>query len=124
MSRLEQFKEAWSELSVTKQCDIFREFQSEKGDEERWENFDEEFFEIFFSNNPIEAVRAWHFGGGDKNNWSDDYIKFNAYGNLETGSEYDVVHDAEYYLEEMYEYPELWKDYIELDDEDEEEGED
>lgn len=121
MSRLEQFKEAWNELSSTEQCDIFREFQRERGDEEEWYNFDEEFFEIFFSNNPIEAVRAWHYGGD--NHYNDDYIKFNVYGNLVTGNACDVASDAEYYLEEMYEYPELWEDYIELDDEDEE-GED
>lgn len=120
MSRLDQFKEAWSELSVTEQCDIFREFQRENCDEEEWYNFDEEFFEIFFQDNPIEAVRAWHYGGD--NSWTDDYIKFNAYGNLVTGTEYDIAHDAEYYLNEMYEYPELWEDYIEL--EDDEEGED
>lgn len=123
MSRLEQFKEAWNELSSTEQCDIFREFQLERGDEERWENFDEEFFEIFFGNNPMEAVRAWHFGGD--NNFSDDYIKFNVYGNLVTGNACDVADDAKYYLDEMYEYPELWEDKIELDDDDEdEEGED
>lgn len=122
MSRLDQFKEAWGELSVSEQCDIFRAFQSERDDEERWEVFDDLFFETYFQDNAIEAVRAWHYGG--ENNYNDDYIKFNAYGNLETGDAWDVANDAECYLDEMYEYPELWEDYIELDDEDEEEGED
>lgn len=44
-------------------------------------SFDEEFFEVFFANKPMEATRAASFGSI---NWSDDYIRFNGYGNLES----------------------------------------
>ena len=42
---------------------------------------DEEFYNIYFEGNPIEAVRAVLFGDV---RWSDDYVRFNGYGNLET----------------------------------------
>ena len=47
---------------------------------------DEEFFDMFFANNPAEVARAIYYGDF---NYNDEYIKFNAYGNLETLSEYD-----------------------------------
>ena len=62
---------------------------------EVYEN-DEEFFNTFFENNPMEVARAVYYGNF---NYNDGYIKFNAYGNLETLSEYD--------------YEELLKDNIE-----------
>ena len=42
---------------------------------------DEDFFETFFSNNVIDAVRAATYG---EYNFSDNYVKFNGYGNLES----------------------------------------
>ena len=50
-------------------------------------NFDEEFFEMFFNGNVIDAVRAVHFG--NISNWNDEYIYFNAYGNLVSMSRYE-----------------------------------
>ena len=47
---------------------------------------DEEFFDMFFKGRPAEVARAIHYGDF---NYNDEYIKFNAYGNLETLSEYD-----------------------------------
>ena len=46
--------------------------------------FDEDFFQEAFTD-PDEAARATFFG--DIKNWSDDYIGFNAYGNLVSMSE-------------------------------------
>ena len=66
------------------------------------QEFDNEFFNTYFEGKPMEAVRAWHFGGGD-NNWSDEYIRFNGYGNLETLSEWqlekELQDDAEYIID-------------------------
>ena len=47
---------------------------------------DEEFFDMFFKGRPAEVARAIHYGDF---NYNDEYIKFNAYGNLKTLSEYD-----------------------------------
>ena len=45
--------------------------------------FDDQFFEDYFSD-PQEAARATFFG--DINSWSDKYIMFNGYGNLESSN--------------------------------------
>lgn len=49
--------------------------------------FDDEFFDTFFEGKPMEAARATHFG---TLNWSDDYIQFNGYGNLESISKHAI----------------------------------
>ena len=63
------------------------------------QEFDDEFFNTYFEGKPIEAVRAWHFGGDD-NYWCDEYIRFNGYGNLETLSEWQLEKE----LQESAEY--------------------
>lgn len=47
-----------------------------------WQPNDDEFWNIYFNDDPQEAARATYFG--DIRNWNDPYIRFNAYGNLET----------------------------------------
>ena len=42
---------------------------------------DEDFFNVHFTE-PMEAVRAAYFG---EYKYSDDYVRFNAYGNLKSG---------------------------------------
>ena len=47
---------------------------------------DDEFFEVYFTK-PIDAVRAANYG---EYNYSDTWVKFNGYGNLES---FDNPHD-------------------------------
>lgn len=55
---------------------------------DEWFNFDEEFFEIFLHDkSPYEISRMTYFS--KIQSWSDPYIRFNAYGNLETTDEID-----------------------------------
>lgn len=61
---------------------------------------DDDFFNTFFSNNVIEAVRAVSFGDY---NYSDDYVRFDAYGNLESASEYEYYSELENYADEIAE---------------------
>lgn len=114
---LETFKEKFDELSRNEKITIYREYliESDRMDDEI-SDFDEYFFETFFQDNPYEAARATHFGNV---NWSDPYIRFNAYGNLETMNDYDVQSEAEDYVEEIYEYPSVWEKYITEDEEEE-----
>lgn len=114
MTKLEQFCEAWQDLSREDKICIYRDYQREIGDEEEWYDFDEMFFETFFTD-AMEAVRAWHFGGD--NSWNDEYIHFNAYGNLETACDFQVAEEADGMVKEIFEHPEVWEDYITLDDE-------
>ena len=48
-------------------------------------DFDEDFFQIFYNNDPMRAAQATHFGDV---NWSDEYITFDGYENLKSYSEY------------------------------------
>jgi hypothetical protein len=54
--------------------------ENKNGEDEIY-SFDDEFFEIFFLNKPMEAARAASFG---TINWSDNYITFDGNGNLES----------------------------------------
>ena len=67
----------------------------------------------------MEAARATFFG--KINSWTDEYIKINAYGNLESMSEYDVLEEIDYYLEEIFDNTDTWEDYIDNEEEEEEE---
>lgn len=53
-----------------------------------WYDNDEYFYEDFF-NSKDEVARAVYYGGDDYN-YMDDYVRFDAYGNLETASQWDI----------------------------------
>ena len=116
--KYEKFEELFNELSTSEKVDIYNRYCEESS---HYDNtiyvFDEEFFEICFSS-PMDAARAVFFG--NIQNWSDDYIRFNGYANLESLSESDAENEINDYLEEIFDYPKSWEDYIE-DDEDEDE---
>jgi hypothetical protein len=59
---------------------------------------DEEFFSIHFADQPMEAVRAAQYG---EYNYTDDYVRFNGYGNLESLSEYDLEKEMEDSIDEI-----------------------
>lgn len=72
---------------------------------EYWEN-DEDFFNTYYYNNPMEVARAVYYGDY---NFNDDYVYINAYGNLETLNRYrleelliDEVEDILLKWYEMY----------------------
>lgn len=116
--KYEKFEELFKELSLDERLSIFNTYCCEHGDSDNEiHSFDEEFFEIYFSD-PMEAARATFFGKIES--WSDDYIKFNSYGNLESMNEYKVLEVIDNYLKDIFDNPDTWEDYIE-DDEDEEE---
>lgn len=77
--------------------DIFEDMDDDyKPDTLDWVPFDDEFFNTYFDD-PYEAARAVFFG--DIKNWNDDYIRFNAYRNLESTNTIDY----ENYDEEIIE---------------------
>ena len=119
---LEVFTEKFNDLSVSNKVAIFNEFCLEHGDSDNMlYSFDEEFFSMSFSN-PMEAARATFFGNIES--WSDEYIRFNAYGNLESLSEYQAEGEIEYYIEDIFKHPDVWEDYIDNDEDEENEDED
>lgn len=65
---------------------------------------DEEFFNMFFADKPMEVARAIYFGDY---NYNDDYVTFNGYGNLKSIDRYEMTneleHDAEYIFDTWFE---------------------
>jgi hypothetical protein len=84
-------------------------------DDEVYEN-DEDFFNTYFEGRRMEAIRAVCYGSY---NYSDKYVKFNGYANLESFNYPNVEIDLGDIADEILESPEDFN--IEL--EDEEEGE-
>ena len=87
-----------------------------------WEN-DEEFFNTFYPNNPMDAVRAAYYGNY---NYADPLVHINAYGNLDSCDEWEVEEQLKndateivsHYLDEMEDNPDYFDyDYLNLDDE-------
>lgn len=78
---VEIFKKCWNECDLGDKIDINNMYCRENSYENEIYDNDEEFFENFFSGNPMEAVRAVLFG---KFHFNHPYIWFNGYGNLET----------------------------------------
>lgn len=62
-----------------------------------WEN-DEEFFNTFFSSNPMEVARTIYYGDY---RYCDDYVKFDGYGNLETIDQYGLENKYREYIDEI-----------------------
>lgn len=113
--RYETFVEKFGELSTSEKVNIFNEYCIEHGDPGKaLYPFDEDFFTNAFSN-PMDAARATFFGRIQS--WSDEYICFNGYGNLESVNKDDVDDEIEEYLEDIFEHEDTWGDYIDDDDE-------
>jgi len=71
----------FEKLSDDEKLDLWNEYCRENNYDNEIFLFDDEFFDTFFLNKPMEAARATSFGNV---NWSDDYITFNGSGNLES----------------------------------------
>lgn len=95
-------------------------------DDEIWSN-DEEFFDTFFSGKVMEAVRAVAYG---EYSYSDDYVMFNGYANLESFNDptdhidLDAIADDILENERNYFGIELEEPEEEEEEQDEEEDED
>lgn len=119
---LEKFTEEFKNLTDREKIAIYNEYCLEHGDSDKMlYDFDDEFFEMAFEGKePMEICRATFFG--HITSWNDEYIRFNAYGNLESLSEYDAVEEIYEYdaVEEIYEYEDVWEDYIESEEDEDE----
>ena len=122
---LETFKNKFDELDFNDRLSIFNQYCSEyRGGDGEVHEFTDDFFNEMFEK-PYDAARALFFGKVDS--WSDDYVKFNAYGNLESMNEWDVEKEMSEFVEEIFDNQEVWQDYIDPydyeDDEDDYEEE-
>ena len=86
---------------------------------------DEDFFNTFFTDNPMEVARATFYGNYK---YCDQYVRFNGYGNLESFDEYEAMKEIKAYIDDIVTcllecWEELYIDYqlVELLEEEEEE---
>ena len=79
---------------------------------------DEEFFDVYFGINTIDAVRAVCYGDYK---FEDEFVKFNAYGNLESANKYEVMAAYNEYkediLEEIFVISDFCERYLDLPEE-------
>lgn len=91
--------------------DMVNEVNSYNGclDNYVWYNNDEWFYDDFFGNKD-DVARAVYYGGKDYC-YTDDYVRFDAYGNLETSNDFELVGDLQEGAEEILdEFLELYAD--------------
>lgn len=81
--------------------DVVREINSWSGSLdwlEYYEN-DDDFFECYFKDK-AEVARAVYYGDY---RYNDDYVKFNAYGNLESCCKYEYIEELKDYVDDVVE---------------------
>lgn len=61
---------------------------------------DDDFFNLYFENNTIEAVRAVCYGNYK---YTDEYVKFNNYGNIESYNKWQIEQEYNDYIEDIAE---------------------
>lgn len=82
---IDLFLENYENCSLSSKIEIHNTYVREcsySGEDEIEDN-DEDFFNTFYENKPMEAVRATFYG---KYRFNDDYVWLNAYGNLDSGT--------------------------------------
>ena len=88
MAKIDKIKQALKELSYEDKIDLHNKVCREKGksDDEIYEN-DEDFFNMYFRENPHEAVRSTFYGDF---RYMDEYVTFGSDGNLKSFEERDL----------------------------------
>ena len=74
-----------------------------------WNN-NEEFFNTFFHNKPMDAIRSSFYGSY---NYCDKYVKFDGYGNLSSFNVHELEDEYEYYIDDIVDS--LLEHYEEID---------
>ena len=101
LNDVEELRNVVSEINSWNGCLDWLEF---------WEN-DEYFFELFYSGiNGLEIARAIYYGNY---RYNEDYVRINAYGNLESYTEYEMIEEMKNSIDEIVEN--LIKQYNNLD---------
>ena len=112
MDNYDRILELFNDLSYSDKVQLNNLFceQANYMDDYIYSN-DEEFFEMFLSN-PFRAVQATHYGSY---NYTDDYVQFNGYGNLDSADDPEQYMDVDLIIAEIIGSPEVYEDFINLD---------
>lgn len=109
-NKREEILEGIRNLSFEELLNLAQDIESYNGALEGWRINDKEFFDCYFDGDTLGAVRAVCYG---TYNYLDDYVKFDAYGNLESGNQWDVQEDI--LLEENTILDEILENHHNLD---------
>lgn len=106
MKKLEELKESIEFEELNEMLRDCIGYDGYFNDLDYWEN-DQEFFDCMY-NDKMELVRALSYGNY---NYMDAYVKINAYGNIESCSDFEYQKNVEDQKEEIVEhYLELYAD--------------
>ena len=112
----EYLKEKLTIEQLTEMTQSVNSYNGELDWLEYWVN-DEDFFNTFYYNNPMEVARAVCYG---EYNFTDGYVKINAYGNLTSVNEWEYEKEIQDYQDEIIDaYLDLYEDsksYLQYDD--------
>lgn len=121
MITFEQFKEEFYGLLFGDRLAIYNEYCSNENYDDRIEPNEEYAIREMFEDT-MDALRAAQYG---EYNVCDEYFKLDGCGNLESFDALGAMEHIEEHLDDIYDEPKYWKDYIDpcFDDEDDREPE-
>lgn len=96
--------------------DVVREVNSWNGELGHldYQPNDEDFFNAYFEGRAMDAVRAAVYGDY---NYTNDYVRFDGYGNLKSVSEYDLEEELKDNMDEIMDALESEYHHLTLSDE-------
>lgn len=109
---MDKYNELLESITTEELSEMLQDCISYDGsfDDLDYQSNDEEFFECYFQDK-MEVARAICYGDY---NYMDDYVRFNAYGNLESLSEYDLEEELQDNVDEIVDLLEEYKDHLDL----------
>ena len=103
-----QFIEKFFRLCLSERKDIYNSYCNVFDLDARIEDNHSYNMSVYFED-VIDALRAAEYG---EYSVTDDYFKLNIYGNLVSFGDLDVMEYINEKIEDIYEHPEFWKEYI------------
>lgn len=101
MKKIEELKELLKNMDVEELMGVVQEINGYDGSLD-WLDYqinDEDFFDVYFKK-ADDAVRAVCYGDY---NYTDDYVKFDGYGNLESCDKYNLEEELRSNIDEIVE---------------------
>lgn len=99
MTLKDKIIEGLEQLSTDELLSLYREINSYDGSLDQFDIFEmDEFDEVLDGYKPSEIVNSIRYGDFDS---TDEYFRFNGYGNLESLSHFDIEEELDSYLGEI-----------------------
>lgn len=116
-NNIESIKEWFDELTTADQVEAHNIYAREQSSDDEIHSNDDDFFNTYFENRTLEAVRAVCYG---EYKYTDEYVVFNGYGNLESFNNPEDHISVGEIAADILENPENYEHMIELEETEEE----